>query len=141
MCSDIRVRYSWVEREVKVKPETHPAMLHVNDVTETIIRREPKNTLVTLRKDGIIYFGIARCNIPLDHMDKKQGKETAQMRVACALGANDIDIPGSWTVDGSLKVHDSGMLGQVSVDEVTKLLQYFDNLDDIMLAGLHSKQA
>ena len=130
---NIRVRYSWTEREVKeVNKDTNQV--------EVKVQKQPKNTMCTLRDNDTIYFGIARCHFPLDTMDKNHGKALAQLRINCAIAAKDVERPNSWRVDGTLKVNSGGMFGQVNVTEITKLLQYFENLDETMLKCIHSNK-
>lgn len=89
--------------------------------------RTPKNTLATVRRDGSVYFGISRCLLSVDRPDKNEGKRRAFDRLAVALS----NKAGSWVVDGSFYLHKSGLFGQVGLDEVKKLLEYFDNIDEI----------
>ena len=119
---DIRVRYSWVEEEGT----------EANGCYEPG-QRYPKNTLITARDNDIIYFGIARCHLPLDTMSKEKGKLLAMNRLNSAIVASELDRPNMWVNDGSLRIHRSGMFGQVGVDEIVKLLNHFDNLDEIMV--------
>ena len=118
---DLRVRYSWLGERTEYNGCYEPG------------NRQPKNTLVTVRSNDTIYFGIARCHIPLDSMSKEKGKALAVCRLNSAIETRDLSRPKAWVIDGSLKIHRSGMFGQIDVAEIKKLLQYFDNLDEIML--------
>ena len=119
---DLRVRYSWLEEEgVEFSGCYEPG------------ERHPKNTLVTARDNDVIFFGIARCHVPLDTMSKEKGKALALNRLNSAFEASSLERPNMWVVDGSFRIHRGGLFGQVGVEEIKKLLQYFDNLDEIML--------
>jgi hypothetical protein len=88
----------------------------------------PKNTLITCRKGDTIYFGISRyLHTDPNPLTKKEGKRVAMKRLKVAIS----EVAGTWVVDGSLYIHRSGLFGQVSVDEVNKLLSYFDDIDTI----------
>ena len=117
---DLRIRYSWSYEEVDASDAV---------TNRVVIRRHPKNTRVTTRKDGIIYFGIARCNVPSDTMSKADGKEIALTRLDWALNATIDELTD---VESTLRVHRSGLFGVVDISEVCKLLDYFDDIDDIM---------
>ena len=88
--------------------------------------RAPKNTLVTVREDNTIYFGIARCRTEADRFTKADGLKLANLR--CEVARSNPD--GHFSVDGSFQLHSSGLFGQVDVDDVTKLLSHFDSVDD-----------
>lgn len=89
----------------------------------------PKNTLVTRRAEDAdtIYFGISRCRLPCDRPNKDTGKTLAGRRADIA----ESNVAGSWIIDGSLYVHSSGLFGRVNVDEIGKLLSYFDSVDEL----------
>lgn len=89
-------------------------------------KNAPKNTLVTIRKDDTIYFGISRCNSDFDRPNKEIGKALALKRAEIsATGA-----AGSWYNEGSLQVHKSGLLGRVDRVDIVRLLEYFDKVDE-----------
>jgi len=89
--------------------------------------RVPKNTLVTVRKDDTVYFGIARCRVNADKFAKDKGVELAKLRANIAQQ----NPTGDCKVDGTLSIHRSGVFGQVDVTEIKKLLTYFDNIDTL----------
>jgi hypothetical protein len=97
--------------------------------------KQPKNTLVTVRVEDTLFFGIARCRISDDRPDKYVGKDLAALR--CEVAADE-----PWktdTHDGTFHLHRSGMLGCVNVDEKEKLLSYFRNIDEIQRSKSQSK--
>ncbi len=87
----------------------------------------PKNTLVTIRKDDTVYFGISRCRLSADRFTKEEGKRRAKQRADIAAS----NVAGAWTIDGSFYVHKSGVFGQVAADDIIKLLTYFRNVDEL----------
>lgn len=87
----------------------------------------PKNTLVTVRKEDRVYFGISRCLLSEDRPKKSEGREEAKRKLQKALSEADDD----WRQDGSLLIHSTGHFGVVSADEVPRLLEYFRNVDKI----------
>lgn len=89
--------------------------------------RLPKNTLVTIRRDDMIYFGISRCRLDADRFTKEDGKRLAKQRADIAASG----VAGAWTIDGSFYVHKSEVFGQVAVEDISKLLDYFQNIDEI----------
>jgi len=82
--------------------------------------RLPRDTLVTFRSEDTVYFGISRCN-PEDRFTKEQGKTRARLRA-------DIASQGKWKVSDDCYLHSSGLMGQVPVDKVVRLLNYFNDL-------------
>lgn len=122
-----RVRYGKVEVIRKIR--------RTNSIK---IERIPKNTLSTIRDDDLIHFGIARCNIELDHFDKKTGKLIAKNRAELAASFTDVEgIPGrklkSSEMEENLIIHQSGLRGTVKVNNIVELLQYFETIDAKML--------
>jgi hypothetical protein len=99
------------------------------------VGNQPKNTMVTIRKDDTIYFGIARCRLNADVAVKEEGKRLAAFRANIAASG----VAGAWTIDNSLFVHKTGVFGQVNIAEVKKLLEYFDNIDKVSARNLHKK--
>lgn len=90
--------------------------------------REPKNTLVTVRKDDQIYFGISRCRITHDKFNKEEGLKLARLRANVAIA----DPKGKWTIDDKdFRLHSSGLFGSVNINAVGELLDYFNNIDVI----------
>lgn len=102
--------------------------------------RVPKNTLATMRVEGKIYFGIARCHSKLDRFRRDAGTDVACGRLMLAVdeGAYDHGVPnyqlhaGEY---GDMFVHCNKLRGVVHVDDVKELLDYFDRIDDICLYG------
>jgi hypothetical protein len=100
----------------------------------------PKNTLVTLRDGDTIYFGIARCRLTMDMATKEEGKRWASYRaLQAATDKNLLADKNIGEMDGTLLVHRDGLLGKVHVESVEKLLNYFDNIDEIQLSKLSSR--
>lgn len=95
----------------------------------------PKNTLVTLRDGETLFFGIARCRLGADTAMKEEGKRWASFRALRSATGNDT----AEEVDGTMQVHPKGMSGSVHITEVKKLLDYFDNIDEIQLRKLNGK--
>lgn len=88
-------------------------------------RGQPKNTLVTTRKDDMIYFGIARCNTKAgDAIDRRKGRFIANERMHLGLACGG--FRNSWR---RMELHDSGLRGCCKVEDIASLLQYFDNID------------
>lgn len=115
--SETRVRYgrtdvTRVVRATKLTP------------SHTVTERVPKNTLSTVRRGDIIYFGIARCNSLLDRFNRDTGKLIASNRAVLAASEGGL-------TDG-FELHNSGLRGSVGVQNIKLLLQYFDNVDDVM---------
>ena|SRR5271157_5373344 len=95
------------------------------------VNDQAKNTLVTIRDGDMIYFGISRCRLGADKVNKEEGKKRATIRanVAAKNVAPVVQIYG----DGTLYAHKSGMFGNVRATDILDLLSYFDNIDEIML--------
>ena len=89
-----------------------------------------KNTLVTFRKGNLLYFGISRWNrkygIPFR---KKEGVAIAQARAEDAVlflsTENSANLSGCHILP-------PGLYGYCHVSYVSALLNYFDNLDNMM---------
>lgn len=92
--------------------------------------RFPKNTLVTFRNDDLVYFGISRCNSKRDHFSKEFGKQLAEQRAL--LASAEVSMGENET--GGMEIHKSGLRGVTKVEDIKRLLTYFQNIDDIMLA-------
>lgn len=82
------------------------------------------SALVTFRDGNTIFFGISRCN-PQDLFTKENGKRLARFRADVASRNH----ASHWKIADGCFLHSSGLLGQVPVDKVKRLLSYFDNLD------------
>jgi hypothetical protein len=90
----------------------------------------PKNTLVTLRDGNTIYFGIARCNTSAGDVFRKNiGKLIAGRRAAIATCESD---KYDYLTGTNIQVHNSGLRGKVSSDNVVELLQTFDEIDQLL---------
>lgn len=85
----------------------------------------PKNCLYTIRKGDIIYFGIARCNNKHDCFRKDNGKLIASERAVLAVE----ELGNSLVSD--FAPHRLGLRGACPKSAVIKMLQYFDNIDEI----------
>lgn len=94
--------------------------------------RSPKNTLVTIRKDGLIYFGIARCNSKLDIFHKSIGTHIAEQRAQ--LATSDI---GMYSHHYGIEIHKSGVRGNTKVGNIKTLISYFRNIDKHMLKRMN----
>lgn len=99
------------------------------------VGNQPKNTLVTVRQGDTVFFGIARCRLNADTAVKDEGKRLAAFRANIAAS----NVAGAWDKDGSLFVHKSGVFGQVAVTDIKKLLEYFDNIEEISARNIHRK--
>lgn len=91
--------------------------------------RTPKNTLVTQRRDGTVYFGIARCNRAAGDTFKRQGPNggstIAQVRLQLSLE----DDVASLVNRGNVWIHPKGLRGQVRVENVKEMIEFFNNVD------------
>jgi len=97
--------------------------------------RKPKNTLVTVRDNDTVYFGIARCNVQLDTFHKNIGTYIAEQRAR--LARDDTQVYRYNTLDGtSVKLHESGLRGSVPVSEVKEVVRYFRDVDQYCLDNL-----
>ena len=92
--------------------------------------RMPKNTLVTKRDGDTIYFGISRCMLSQDTLRKVEGRNWAMDRLKQAM----TEKIQSWITDGSFNLDTSGLYGTVGVEDVKKLLRYFENIDVVCKA-------
>ena len=79
-----------------------------------IIDRYPVATMVTLQDGEVIHFGISRCNRKKDLFNKKLGLAQARERASEAAEQRKAEL-------GELQ-------GTVRVEEIVKLLQYFEQL-------------
>jgi len=95
--------------------------------------RRPKNTLVTVRQDDTVYFGIARCNVNLDTFHRKIGTYIAEQR---ALMARDDTQAFRYSEVGGLVLHESGLRGSVAVDNVKDAVEHFRGVDAYCLEQL-----
>lgn len=87
----------------------------------------PKNTLVTIREGDTVFFGIARCNMGCDNPVKEIGKILATERALLAQSG----VAKAFEENGEFLIHKSRQFGKVSMEELPKLLEYFDNVDQI----------
>lgn len=87
-----------------------------------------KNTLVTIREDDVVYFGIARCNKKAgDKFTKRQGQVIAKARAIRAK----IEKVGGAPLTG-LVLHESNLRGSVPADGIPGLLKYFNTIDEVL---------
>jgi hypothetical protein len=100
---------------------------------EALAAYYPKNTLVTFKEHGVIYFGISRCNVKMDNFKKEVGKRIALGRLE--LSQNE-DFERKENLDyeqlagSTLEIHKSGLRGVVHETDIKHLLDYFKNIDD-----------
>jgi hypothetical protein len=87
-----------------------------------------KNTLLTMSKNDLIFFGIARCNLESgDKFSKKMGKALAVERLLAIrtgfLDGGDISTTGLYRSRNMLS-------GWCTVDSVSELLKHFHAIDE-----------
>jgi hypothetical protein len=105
----------------------------VNDNNEVVMVRygrqdgKPKNTLYTIRRGDVIYFGIARCDPRHDQFRKDAGKH-----IACERALLAVDEVGESEVS-DFDPHRSGLRGACTREAVVKMLRYFDHIDEILI--------
>lgn len=87
-----------------------------------------KNVMATLKKDGYIYFGIARCNFKAgDKFNKQAGKNMAHTRLQTALRvAQAPDFQPEPEDFNIAQQQEFYMFGRVKDTEVKNLLKYFN---------------
>jgi len=100
--------------------------------------RKPKNTLVTVREDNTVHFGIARCNVQLDRFHRKIGTYIAEQRAE--LARTEIAAERYKTL-GRIRLHESGLRGSVPLSEVKTLVKYFRDVDQYCLDQLTPRDA
>lgn len=86
-----------------------------------------KNTLVTVRVNDDIYFGISRCRISgsnTDKFDKDEGLKLARLRASNAIDNSKCEFDA----DKGLSLHRSGMFGRVDISSVKSLINYFKTI-------------
>jgi len=96
-------------------------------------KRRPKNTLFTMREGDMVYFGIARCNVSADVFHKAIGTYIAEQRAGLAK-----DETGMYNTTNNLRLHDSGLRGYTTVDNVKDVVKYFRNIDQYFLENLNA---
>lgn len=90
-----------------------------------------KNTLITTEHNGIVYFGISRCNNHMgDHFNKDRGKLIAARRMELAIQEENKSHEYIIKPEISLIVHESGLRGSITRENVKKLIEYFKNIDE-----------
>lgn len=94
-----------------------------------LTNRAPKNTLITVKVDDVVYFGIARCNVKMDVFHKEIGKYIALQRADMVASDTVLD----YDLVGNLKVHKSGLRGCVPVENAKDILDHFRNIDEYCL--------
>jgi hypothetical protein len=97
-------------------------------------KRVPKNTLVTMRVENKIYFGIARCKNKMDTFKRDVGTNIATGRVMLATFENCEGYLHAGT-NNNMYVHPNHLRGVVTVEDIHELLDYFNRIDDICLRG------
>jgi hypothetical protein len=85
---------------------------------------ERKNVLWTLRKNGLVYFGVARCRTKTDKFDKELGVEIAKGR---ALKVCDtLTKSGSFEVyPGAVNFFNGDTKGYIALQDIRVLLSWF----------------
>lgn len=84
---------------------------------------QPKNTLLTLRLEGFIFFGIARCNLGCqDKFSKKAGRAIAAERLKYAISE-------SGRPKINMLVGKSHLWGCCREDREDHLRDHFDDID------------
>lgn len=104
--------------------------------------RKPKNTLYTFREDGLIYFGISRCDLSTDHFERSKGLTIAKSRALKAKEELSLD-PSSmseYNNDNKVVVRDAvGLRGVVRVENVKVLLDHFNGIDEFAFNSREKK--
>lgn len=117
----------------------------INENGESVVGRgHPKNTLVTIRDDDRVYFGIARCHLTLDNFKKDTGKHIALGRAELAMEEYKNSLLTSMSSNGTLELVDEkdtfvahGFLrGVISAGRIEELLKYFKDIDKLTLNTL-----
>ena len=92
--------------------------------------RTPKNTLYTFREEGLIYFGISRCDLNNDNFERNKGKVIAEQRALKAKEETTAIDPDVQNVYNNIVcTADNGLRGVVRVENVKVLLDHFNNID------------
>ena len=86
-----------------------------------------RSTLVTLRNDDKIFFGISRCHSKLDKWDKQEGLRRARLRAQIAT-----QMVARSASDNGLTTYGSGLLGYCDVADVKNLIKYFREITDFL---------
>ena len=91
-----------------------------------------KDTMVTFRKDDLIFFGVARCNVKVgDKFDRELGKKIALSRAEKALVMHQAGKASFTSQEVKLsQVSDFVGYGCIPVVEIKELLQYFHKFCD-----------
>lgn len=93
----------------------------------------PKNTLVTIREDNRIFFGIARYNQAYGiAFAKKMGKKIARSR---AESVRKTTSGADCTLPETIVYAKSGMAGTCNVDSIKLVLNYFDRIEELAPQG------
>lgn len=115
----------------------------------------PKNTLVTIRDDDKIYFGISRYDASYGYpFSKDAGTAIAEARAKKAMKA--FDVPASYegifygdtivtrwddAEGGWYKAIQRGLFGCCNVESIKTLLNYFDNINEYMPRNIYPDDA
>ena len=94
--------------------------------------RTPKNTLVTVLDNDVVYFGISRCNRKMDVFHKAVGTFIANERADLARD-DEQAYRYNQLENTSVNLHDSGLRGSVPVENVRELIEHFRNVDTYCL--------
>jgi len=111
---DIRIRYGARER----------GTVYVHDKGTIIHRGQAKNTLATIRKGDVLYFGIARCDKTEDTFTKANGRTMAEGRALKTM-----EKTKGYPVTELTFMGEKLDRGMCPVENVRELLEFFDALD------------
>ena len=84
-----------------------------------------RSTLVTVRRDDYVFFGISKCRED-DKWDRKEGLSLAKDQLITALSGPSIEPAGGVTL------HHSKLAGICPVDDVIDLLKYFETVNEFI---------
>lgn len=90
--------------------------------------RKPKNTLYTFREDGLIYFGISRCDLTTDNFERLKGSNIAKLRALKAK--EELLAQNQNTKNDLIHTDDKGLRGVVGIENIKVLLEHFDKIDN-----------
>jgi hypothetical protein len=90
------------------------------------VTQKPKNTMITITRGDVVYFGIARCKEEADQFIKKEGRGRALMRALFAIEEKKSpDLAGRENfLEGEYYLY-----GWVTTGDVNNLLEVFEHID------------
>ena len=102
-----------------------------------------KNVLATIEKDGIVFFGISRCNLSVDRFDPVKGKKDAT-GIAYGMLQQSEKLLGYEDVKSGLEVGvcwvNEFKGGVVRVEKIRELLNQFSTIEEIALNTIVNKR-